>query len=106
MAKHINRPNFNDAKMLLRQYAKEHAVAIPKSFECILEVLNSEYNHSQLTDSRVDDIKTFNGKGSRNQPPSIRSSRHNNLKSRSRGVGNYQSGVSQADSRSQKSLQQ
>jgi hypothetical protein len=89
MAKHINRPNFNDAKMLLRQYAKEHAVIIPKSFECILEVLNSDYNRSEMTDSRAEDIKTFHGKGSRNQAPSFLHSRRNNLKSRSRGAGNY-----------------
>lgn len=34
--KHLLRPSFGDAKMLLRQYAKEHGVSIPRSFECIL----------------------------------------------------------------------
>ena len=97
--KHLSRPNFGDAKMLLRQYAKEHGVSIPKSFECILEVLNSEYNRTDMTDSRAEEFRPFNGKNSR-RAPSVKSHARNNLKTRSRRSDKY----SRADSQSQNSF--
>lgn len=85
--------------MLLRQYAKEHGVGIPRSFECILEVLNSDYNRTEITDSGVEEFRTYNGKGSRHAP-SVRSQGRNNIKTRSRRSDKYSRGDSQSHNNS------